>query len=536
MNRGSTKPLLAAAALAILVSPAWGGAPAPETREAHLLRSCSGGSGPATPCVSDTECAPGTCEVEFLQGPNTSHQAVVTLLVDDEVGKFDDTEAFPDVVAVTALLEVDGPDGRRHLFGQTYQNLQGTTLAKLVSSLQAGPFIADTVLSGGGCGSATGGGTGTGGGSGGGGQLLGNRVTEPCLNDRAQGGKILRDLLLQQGDSTMAHAVRRLLGTEGPLVIVQTPGNVAGITYDNHRNDGLATVVRMNVTLQAVAAAAEETCGGGAGPCHVTVDSPPGHHGDLQTAIGTAHDGATITVTGICAGPVVIARRRKLVIEGVPPTSGGCPPDGLRSGDLVATVTGAAGDGEPIKIIQSSNITVRFLNVIDGEAQGVELEGTRETQLHCSCLARNRDGVEIEGGTDNHVGDNVVVGNAEDGIRLHRGAAGNTIAANRVKSNGDDGIELEDGANDNVVQNNTVGENGADGVDLDEVQGNHVTGNQVEHNGQDAGHDSGIELDRANGNVIDGNIIHENADGLTGEARCRSGTGNAGSNVGGRCR
>ncbi len=65
-------------------------------------------------------------------------------------------------------------------------------------------------------------------------------------------------------------------------------------------------------------ARAEAGCGHSyTGPCVVTVDSPSRSLDDLQEAIDAADDGATITVEGVCSGPVRIYRRRDLTIKGV---------------------------------------------------------------------------------------------------------------------------------------------------------------------------------------------------------------------------
>ena len=45
-------------------------------------------------------------------------------------------------------------------------------------------------------------------------------------------------------------------------------------------------------------------------------------------AVKAAKDGATIKVEGFCVGSTLIKYREDLTIEGVPPTSDGCPKDG----------------------------------------------------------------------------------------------------------------------------------------------------------------------------------------------------------------
>ncbi len=247
------------------------------------------------------------------------------------------------------------------------------------------------------------------------------------------------------------------------------------------------------------------------GPCTVTVGTRT--YGSLQAAIDAAKDGATITVRGVCRGPVRIDRRKALTIEGVPPTAAGCPDDGLRPTHLTSTVRGS-GDNEVIKVTGSANVVIRYLNVVDGSSAGVELKDALTSTIHCNCIARNTEGVELHGGERHEVSQNLVARNHDDGIRLRSGASA---------------------ARSNLVRQNRVEENGGDGVDLVNADLNQVLRNLVTGNGTTSD-DSGIEVENSDQNTIDANTINGNADGLTGMIRCQSGRGNTGSNVTPACR
>jgi parallel beta-helix repeat protein len=271
-------------------------------------------------------------------------------------------------------------------------------------------------------------------------------------------------------------------------------------------------------------------------PCLATLDSPPRRFASLQKAVDAAADGATITVTGACTGPVRIVERHGLTIQGVPPPGGGCPAEGLRPRDLLSTVRGSRQDRAVIEVKRSANIVVRFLNVIDGVDAGVGLEHARASRVGCNCLARNGDeGLEVEGGKQHEISGNLVTGNAEEGIDLEDGTRRNEVRGNVVEANGEDGIELDD-SDDNTIVGNTVRGNARGGIVLDDADRNRVVGNQVTENGRPGRPEGGIELDDADRNVVDGNTIRDNADGLTDRIRCRSGEGNSGSNVVRRCR
>ena len=175
--------------------------------------------------------------------------------------------------------------------------------------------------------------------------------------------------------------------------------------------------------------------------------------------------------------------------------------------------TPKSADDEVIKVTQSANVTLRFLNVVDGRGAGVEIKSSRGSRLDRDCFARNREeGVELDG---------------------TRHAA---VTASLIIENGEDGIAVHGDARENAVKRNTVRDNGRDGIDLEDADGNTITGNSVKRNGRKRDRDSGIELEDSDRNLVDGNRVRGNADGLTDVIRCISGDENVGSNVPRHCR
>ncbi len=278
------------------------------------------------------------------------------------------------------------------------------------------------------------------------------------------------------------------------------------------------------------------TCGCGTGPaapCVVTVSGMGRTFDRLQAAVAAAPNGATLSVRGTCSGPVRIVGRTGLTLEGEPPTSTTC----LEPGALRSTVRGSGGDHEVVDVVQSTNVVLRFLNLVDGDDTGLEFKQSHGGRIECGCVARNAgEGIELDGGGRHEIVTSLVMENTGDGIVLKRGAGRTRVHASRVERNGDDGIELEAGSHDSVVTDTVVRDNAEDGIDLDDADQNQLRANRVEGNGRDPARDNGIELREADANVVDGNTIAGNADGLVDRVRCQSGRGNRGSNVPRACR
>ena len=97
---------LACATLLIAAAPADAAAPVSQLREEQLPHACKGGPSRGLACTADAQCPGSTCEINVLRGPDTMFEAEVTLIVDDDVSKFDGTEEVSGVIAATVLLEI----------------------------------------------------------------------------------------------------------------------------------------------------------------------------------------------------------------------------------------------------------------------------------------------------------------------------------------------------------------------------------------------------------------------------------------------
>ena len=226
--------LLALATLLVATGSAVaGGSPIPELREAQLPHVCKG-PGKSQPCTDDSQCPSGRCEINFLRGPDAAFMAEVTLIIDDNVSKFDgsQSEELSDVKAATVLLEIKDK-GETHLLAQTYQNLEGSNFEDLVKALTAGPFLADMESRDR--------------------HAAERRLFESLTDDPFP--SILDDFLFEEGDNEMADAVRALFGITGRPIIADVPEDVALVQRSDHaaEGDGLASLVRMKVKIRFVA-------------------------------------------------------------------------------------------------------------------------------------------------------------------------------------------------------------------------------------------------------------------------------------------
>lgn len=225
--------LLALATLLVATGSAVaGGSPVPERREEQLPRICKG-PGKSQSCTKDSDCASGRCEINFLRGPDAAFMAEVTLIIDDNVSKFDGSESkeLSEIKAVTVLLEIKDK-GETHLLAQTYQNLEGQDFNALVAALEAGPFLADMESRDR--------------------RAAERRLFEPQDDDPVH--SILDDFLFEEGDSEMADAVRALFGMTGRPIIADVPEDAAFVQRSDHAadGDGLASLVRMKVKIRFV--------------------------------------------------------------------------------------------------------------------------------------------------------------------------------------------------------------------------------------------------------------------------------------------
>jgi len=167
-----------------------------------------------------------------LRGPDTTFEAELTLIVDDDVSKFDDTTEVFEVIAATVLLEVKDK-GETHFLAQTYQNLEGRDFKSLIDALRAGPFLADT-----------------------GSPVSNRRAAEFRLNEALTDDpfpSILDDFLFQEGDNEMADALRAIFGVTGRPVVVDVPKDGSLVEHSDHVADSLASLIRLKVTISFVA-------------------------------------------------------------------------------------------------------------------------------------------------------------------------------------------------------------------------------------------------------------------------------------------
>src|SRR5207237_3019164 len=148
----------------------------------------------------------------------------------------------------------------------------------------------------------------------------------------------------------------------------------------------------------------------------------------------------TITVHGVCKGnPVLIKGLFNLVITGEPPsdtTHNLCSGDkGPLPGDLKSEVSRnnpnftipTGSNGEVIKVVSSTRVTIKYLNIRDGRLppthvdDGVDYKSSTGGRAFCNCITNNEEGLDVDGGTCNQVEQNLVLAN-EDGIRASAGA------------------------------------------------------------------------------------------------------------------
>ena len=291
-------------------------------------------------------------------------------------------------------------------------------------------------------------------------------------------------------------------------------------------------------------------CGDNAtGACVITVSSRPGmSFTTLRAAVNAASDGSAgaptlIHVSGRCVGPpVVILQRSNLAIEGDPPPTA-CPEFGPEPTTLTSSLSPdgspppTGSNGETVKIISSTNISIRFLNLIDADpVDAVEYKNSSGGEVTCTCCARNDECVETTGGGGYVVKQNLITDNGHGvnaGHQTHDVVImNNTIVSNRRFFGTDiedgDGVTIQEGTTSTSVVRNIVRDNLDDGIDLENVTSITVTDNVVTGNTDD-----GIVLQSSSNNLIDCNTISGNGDGLTNRARVISGTGNTGSNMSG---
>jgi parallel beta-helix repeat protein len=307
---------------------------------------------------------------------------------------------------------------------------------------------------------------------------------------------------------------------------------------------------------------------------------------------GTATSPTVIHVSGFCrVKPVVIKDRSHLVIEGDPIpvlAVGQCRdfgpfPDDLRSTLAADGSTPPSGSvGEVIKILGGTNISVQFLNIVDGALDsvaqpnysftnkllsgfpldqedfgeephdGVEWRFSTKGFAFCNCVARNDEGLNLHGGTGHIVRQNLVTTNT-NGIRPREGASSclverNSAVFNRLfhedESPLGNGIRQIEGARCTIRENVACG-NLDDGIVYNASDNGDLQCNRVESNGFATGlggglgapvpGGGGVEFTGSDTNIVNRNLIQFNADNLLNKIRCSSSSGNMGCNVPSGC-
>ena len=208
-----------------------GGSPVPGLREEQLPHVCKG-PGKPQPCTADSQCPSGRCEINFLRGPDAAFMAEVTLIIDDNVSKYDGSASVSNVKAATVLLEIKD-NGETHLLAQTYQNLEGSNFEDLVKALTAGPFLADMESRDR--------------------RAAERRLFEPQLTTRF----ILSWMTscLRRGITNWRTPCALFAGVTGRPIIADVPEDVTFVQRSDHSaaGDGLASLVRMKVKIRFVA-------------------------------------------------------------------------------------------------------------------------------------------------------------------------------------------------------------------------------------------------------------------------------------------
>src|SRR5213594_729484 len=315
-----------------------------------------------------------------------------------------------------------------------------------------------------------------------------------------------------------------------------------------------------------------------AGPCSLDIDGQPclscASLGDAVAVVARTNTSAsaptrTITVHGRCTGdPVVIRGLFNLVVTGDPPANtsfAGCSGDkGPQPGTLTSTVarkpppfvTPSGSNGEVLKVIGSSRVTIKYLNIRDGHNpqhsdDGVDFKTSTAGRLFCNCITNNEEGADIDAGSCNQFVKNLVISN-QNGIRASSGTKFDLFQDNTSKNNNLPIIDTpsdpagrhngmiisESSASNNLIGNVSMG-NPDDGFKINIGSSNCVVNNSITGNGGDPNAsvppDTGAcELVSATNNRVDGNQMSGNvtrAGQPSDVCRLISGTGNCGSNI-----
>jgi hypothetical protein len=206
---------LAMVAVSVAVSfagAARAGAPQPETRQGGYPHVCKGGPNRGLACTvpnQDVDCPGSECTLETVTG---GIKGTLTLIAHDSVIDWSTDQAANR--ALTAMLEVRAPDGSQQMLAATYQDLAEPTNPPRAPN-----------------------------------DVVAIDMDEAALEDLSAAAS---GLLFARPDSTMTAQLQSLFGTTGiPILVTVTDRRVQSA---DHTADGLATVVRLKVRIQFVAA------------------------------------------------------------------------------------------------------------------------------------------------------------------------------------------------------------------------------------------------------------------------------------------
>lgn len=154
-------------------------------------------------------CLGARCTIAFEKGVTFS--AVMTMIADDNVSAFDDSQTIQNAIAVTVIIDL----GQRGVLAQTYQNLSGTSLSDLATP------PADTF-----------------------GVLIDEQRLESETQLRPDGkAAIVNDLLFRPQDDELSDALRAIFNTTGIPVVTK----VGSVKLSDRGTDGIATTLRLKV-------------------------------------------------------------------------------------------------------------------------------------------------------------------------------------------------------------------------------------------------------------------------------------------------
>lgn len=193
-------------------------------------RICKSGPKAGLACTDDEQCPASRCLVDYIDGHSKTFSAELTIIVDDDVSKFDESEEVTGVTAATILMKIES-SGKEYFLAQTYQHLQDSgDLASFIAALQTGPILADTDKSRGSVDESN----------------L-NDALDPTFIGQDPTKSLMDDLRWQVPDGPMADELRRIFDKTGNIVMVERPRTLAEVDHSDYESSSLASVIRVKV-------------------------------------------------------------------------------------------------------------------------------------------------------------------------------------------------------------------------------------------------------------------------------------------------